>query len=185
MGCACLQNRLNELNGETNENKEIEEVPYNNDMNYQKTNNENDIKNNPNSNKNYMIVVGNQNKNALELDSSNNVLSRAKSTPPRKKEEEGDSSAQYKQIDTNLITPKEFEEFCIANEPLNDDVKVEIKPTTSCENKTIYYGEWDISNNKRHGRGIQIWPDGSKYLGYWKSNQAWGKGKLIHQDGDI
>ena len=78
MGCACLQNRLNELNGETNENKEIEEVPYNNDMNYQKTNNENDIKNNPNSNQNYMIVVGNQNKNALELDSSNNVLSRAK-----------------------------------------------------------------------------------------------------------
>ena len=33
MGCACLQNRIIDLNGETNENKEIEEDPYNNNNN--------------------------------------------------------------------------------------------------------------------------------------------------------
>ena len=193
MGCACLQNRINNITGETDENKEIEEEPYNNNSNNKdnKANsvNENDLKNNPDQNKKYMIVVGNQpllNKNALTLDSSNNVLNRARSSPPVPKEEEEErNNIQYKEIETNLITPKEFEEFCTTHESLNDSTKVELRPATSCEHKTIYYGEWDIKNNKRHGRGIQVWPDGSKYIGYWKNNQAWGKGKLIHQDGDI
>ena len=53
MGCACLHNRLYDPNGETDENKEIEEDPYNNNNNnYQKDNNENDPKNNPNSTQN-------------------------------------------------------------------------------------------------------------------------------------
>ena len=103
MGCACLHNKISELNGETNENKEIEEDPYNNNNNNYKSDepnsvNENEIKNNVNSNQNYMIVVGNQPKNALTLDSSNNVLNRAKSSPPLPKEEGLDSSIQYKEM---------------------------------------------------------------------------------------
>ena len=31
---------------------------------------------------------------------------------------------------------------------------------------------------------MQIWPDGSKYEGYWLNDQANGKGRLIHHDGD-
>ena len=38
---------------------------------------------------------------------------------------------------------------------------------------------------ERHGFGILIWPDGSKYVGYWKHDKANGKGRLIHSEGDI
>ena len=70
--------------------------------------------------------------------------------------------------------------------PLNDNVHVEIiSPIEYPSNNIIYYGEWDIENNIRHGRGILIWPEGSKYLGYWVNDKANIKGKLIHSDGDI
>jgi len=36
----------------------------------------------------------------------------------------------------------------------------------------------------RHGRGKQLWKDGSIYEGYWKNNMAHGKGRLIHSDAD-
>jgi hypothetical protein len=29
------------------------------------------------------------------------------------------------------------------------------------------------------------WPDGSKYIGWWKDSKAVGKGQLFHADGDI
>ena len=34
------------------------------------------------------------------------------------------------------------------------------------DNRAIYKGQWS-KEGMRHGRGIQIWPDGSKYEGYW------------------
>jgi len=37
---------------------------------------------------------------------------------------------------------------------------------------------------KRHGRGVQIWSDGSIYEGYWRNDQANICGRLIHADGD-
>ena len=67
--------------------------------------------------------------------------------------------------------------------PLNDGIETEIKPTVYIDNGDLYYGEWDISGNK-HGRGIQLWADRSKYIGYWINNKANKKGKLIHKDGD-
>ena len=196
MGCACLLKNFSSINGENNEIKEIEEDPddinnnnkiINNLENQKENENEKDINNNPEGKQTYIIQIGNQpiqNKNALALDpNSNSVLNRAKSSPPLSKEDE-DTKNLYKPIETNLITAEEFQEFCTTNDELKDSIQVEIKPATSCENKTIYYGEWDTKNNKRHGRGIQVWPDGSKYIGYWQNNQAWGKGKLIHPDGD-
>ena len=53
------------------------------------------------------------------------------------------------------------------------------------ESGIIYEGYLLISNEQRDGYGIQIWPDGSKYEGYWKENKANGKGRLIHADGDV
>ena len=32
---------------------------------------------------------------------------------------------------------------------------------------------------------MQLWRDGSKYEGYWSSDMANGKGRLIHSDGDV
>lgn len=37
----------------------------------------------------------------------------------------------------------------------------------------------------RHGRGRQIWKDGSIYEGFWKNDTAWGDGRLIHANGDV
>jgi hypothetical protein len=51
------------------------------------------------------------------------------------------------------------------------------------ENSAVYIGQW--RNGLRHGRGKQIWNDGSVYEGYWKNNMASGKGRLIHADGDV
>ena len=53
------------------------------------------------------------------------------------------------------------------------------------ENRAIYYGEWEKNGTKRHGRGIQVWTDGSRYEGYWKQDKANVRGKLTHSDGDI
>ncbi len=49
-------------------------------------------------------------------------------------------------------------------------------------NGAIYDG--DIVNNKREGRGTQVWPDQSKYEGDWKDNKVWGYGKFSNINGD-
>ena len=40
-------------------------------------------------------------------------------------------------------------------------------------------------NGKKHGYGVQIWPDASRYEGMWENDQANGMGVLHHADGDI
>ena len=52
------------------------------------------------------------------------------------------------------------------------------------DNGAIYVGEW-TKDGLRHGKGLQIWKDGSKYEGYWRNDMANGKGRLIHSDGDV
>ena len=48
-----------------------------------------------------------------------------------------------------------------------------------------YNGEWDANRGVKHGKGTQIWPDGSRYDGYWRNDRANGPGRLIHADGDV
>ena len=50
----------------------------------------------------------------------------------------------------------------------------------------MYVGEWTVGNQSvREGRGVQVWPDGSLYEGYWSENKANYYGRLLHRDGDI
>jgi hypothetical protein len=42
-----------------------------------------------------------------------------------------------------------------------------------------------LSNLLTKKIGIQIWPDGAKYEGYWRDNVAHGRGKFYHIDGDV
>lgn len=69
------------------------------------------------------------------------------------------------------------------SQPLNDGVKVEMKGPMMLEGGIVYTGEWNRAD-ERHGRGTQIWPDGSKYEGYWQHGKSSGLGRLIHADGD-
>lgn len=47
----------------------------------------------------------------------------------------------------------------------------------------VYEGEW--LNDKKHGKGTQVWKDGSRYDGQWRNGKANGYGRLIHGDGDV
>ena len=69
--------------------------------------------------------------------------------------------------------------------PLEDKTQVELHLPIKYENQAEYWGETKKSSKIRHGRGIQVWIDGSKYEGYWLNDKANKKGKLIHSDGDI
>lgn len=46
-----------------------------------------------------------------------------------------------------------------------------------------YLGNW--LGNKRHGEGVQVWPDGAKFEGQWVENVADGEGTFYHADGDV
>lgn len=52
------------------------------------------------------------------------------------------------------------------------------------KNGAVYIGQWNCYN-ERHGKGIQIWNDGSMYEGLWTHNRANGKGRFIHADGSV
>jgi len=43
----------------------------------------------------------------------------------------------------------------------------------------------NIESNLKDGKGVQIWPDGSLYEGYWKFGQPNGYGRMFHADGDV
>lgn len=48
---------------------------------------------------------------------------------------------------------------------------------TLLDNGAKYEGEW-LKNKPdvRQGRGVQFWPDGSLYEGFWMDSKANGKG---------
>ena len=62
--------------------------------------------------------------------------------------------------------------------------EVTSKPPYELDNGAVYHGEW-TKDGLREGKGIQLWKDGSKYIGYWKNDLANGFGRLIHGDGDV
>ena len=53
------------------------------------------------------------------------------------------------------------------------------------ENGAMFKGDYDAESGQRSGMGIQIWPDGSRYEGYWAHDKANGQGRLIHAHGDV
>ncbi len=67
------------------------------------------------------------------------------------------------------------------NEPRIELIK---RQPYELDNGAIYQGEW-TKEGLRHGKGVQVWKDGSKYEGYWRNDMANGRGRLIHSDGDV
>ena len=41
----------------------------------------------------------------------------------------------------------------------------------------LYKGTW--LDGKKHGRGSQVWPDGSRYDGSWENGIRSGNGRMI------
>merc|ERR1712032_630871 len=96
-----------------------------------------------------------------------------------------DMNAKYFPSNTTKITEEQKGNLFEKYSSLKDEVDVSLRQCVENEQKVIYYGEWDSKKNKRHGRGIQIWPDGSRYEGYWKDDKANYQGSLMHADGDL
>lgn len=67
----------------------------------------------------------------------------------------------------------------------DDDVLVENRPAIIMENMAQYEGQWKVGTNVRHGKGIQIWMDGSIYEGWWRKDKTHGHGRVIHANGDV
>ena len=70
--------------------------------------------------------------------------------------------------------------------PASETVGLELimRQPYELDNGAIYQGQW-TKEGLRHGKGVQVWKDGSKYEGYWKNDMANGRGRLIHSDGDV
>ena len=103
------------------------------------------------------------------------------------KNDKSDSNYNNNQFNSNskIIVDEEINKIFQKYPPLNDKIPVELKPMVEFENGEIYYGEWEKNGNIRHGRGIQILKDGTRYEGYWKGDKANIRGKLIYSDGGI
>ncbi|OMJ80441.1 hypothetical protein SteCoe_19289 [Stentor coeruleus] len=82
-----------------------------------------------------------------------------------------------------LASERKLGQFVYPSVPDDGILKVQ-KNAVKLENNAIYIGEWN-TKNERHGKGLQMWNDGSKYEGYWKNDKANGRGRLIHGDGDV
>ncbi len=75
------------------------------------------------------------------------------------------------------ITKEEIDNLFNKYPPLEDNVEVTLKPPKEIEEGKIYYGEWDNLTDKKHGRGIILYPDGTKYEGYLVNDKCNIKGK--------
>lgn len=96
----------------------------------------------------------------------------------------------YKQAEfgTNEVVRKVEERlgnFPFDDQYVNDGVAKTVVGPYEIEAGIFYYGHWNPAAGERHGFGMQIWPDGSKYTGYWKNDRTNGRGRLIHHDGSV
>ena len=95
------------------------------------------------------------------------------------------SNAKFKTSIPKLISDYEFDIVKLKYPPLKDNIKALFLPNVEYTNdNSEYLGEWDPLSGKRHGRGIQKFPNGAKYEGYFQDDQASLKGKLTHPNND-
>ena len=96
-------------------------------------------------------------------------------------------------INLDLLSKKELplnnyqiENFFLDNPPkiTESNIKIIKSEPVIFQNNIIYIGEWDTNFFQRYGRGIQFYPDGSYYKGYWENDKAEGEGEFIHSSGD-
>lgn len=65
------------------------------------------------------------------------------------------------------------------------DFKREMRPVIPLGNGFMYQGEWDKKSNLRDGKGVMIWPNGSRYDGWWANDVACGYGRLVQTKGSV
>jgi len=61
---------------------------------------------------------------------------------------------------------------------------LELRKATIEEGNMIYHGYWNSFTNKKEGYGQELFPNGTKYEGFWNNNEFDGKGRFIYENGD-
>lgn len=84
-------------------------------------------------------------------------------------------------------TEQKIGPYIYINIPAAPGITLIEKGPIKLENGSVYFGQWRKTTQRDiiWGKGMQIWPDGAKYEGYWENGKASGKGRLIHADGDV
>lgn len=107
--------------------------------------------------------------------------------------EDGGAHPNRKELTSNIpdysnpetrATEQKLGPFKYDKPQTDSDRNLEDRGAYELDNAAIYVGQWS-HDGVRYGKGTQVWPDGSKYEGYWKNDMANGKGRLIHADGDV
>jgi hypothetical protein len=66
-----------------------------------------------------------------------------------------------------------------------NDPNLEFREEVVMNDGAVYRGQVNKFDGTRVGYGIQIWPDGSKYEGYWDADKQNGRGKYTNVAGDV
>lgn len=80
---------------------------------------------------------------------------------------------------------KRYGNFPFDDQAVNDGVAKIVVGPVELEFGAQYYGHLNPNKNERHGFGMQIWGDGTKYVGYWREDRIEGRGRMISRDGDV
>ena len=94
-----------------------------------------------------------------------------------------DFSNQFTRKAEQILGPFNFDDFDPNKLDINPSQLINKSPL-ELTNSSIYHGQWNKITGIREGKGTLIWPDGGKYIGYWKNDKAHCKGRLVHPDGD-
>ena len=77
-----------------------------------------------------------------------------------------------------------LESFDYHNPPPAGEYQGDVNEEKLVANGFEYNGQLD-QLRKKNGRGVQLWPDGSLYFGYWSNDKANGRGRRIYPNGEI
>jgi hypothetical protein len=90
-----------------------------------------------------------------------------------------------KHIDPNILKiEKIYGPFRVTTEEMQKFKNVFDRPPILFNDGSIYKGQWNYSGNK-HGYGVYIDRDGSKYEGYFVNGNISGRGRFINTKGDF
>jgi hypothetical protein len=68
------------------------------------------------------------------------------------------------------------------NEKFDNTVETEFRLNRLISPEVRYEGEWDKKKNIKHGKGVQVWEDGTYFEGTFKHDKANGYGRIILSD---
>lgn len=74
--------------------------------------------------------------------------------------------------------------FILRNKMI-DSIEVEYRPAVLLSKTHVYEGEWDLTSKRPHGRGMEILPNGTKYVGFFRKRKRYGIGRIIYPNGTM